>query len=95
MNAEILVGTCNWADHKDFYPAELERGRGQRKKLDYYARFFPIVEIDTSFYGIPRPEVVEGWVARTPPHFTFNIKAFRSLTQHEREAGTPRPPTPD
>ncbi|MGH7722253.1 MAG: DUF72 domain-containing protein [Candidatus Dormibacteria bacterium] len=91
--ARILIGTCNWADHREFYPAELERGRRQRDKLDYYARFFPMVEIDTTFYGIPRPEVVEGWVARTPEGFRFNIKAFRSLTQHEREAGRPRSPT--
>ncbi len=93
MSAEILVGTCNWADHKDFYPADLEKGKRQREKLDYYARFFPIVEIDTSFYGIPRPAVVDSWVARTPPSFAFNIKAFRSLTRHERESGRPRPPT--
>jgi uncharacterized protein YecE (DUF72 family) len=95
MAAEILVGTCNWADHTEFYPPELERGRRQREKLDYYARYFPIVEIDTSFYGIPRPAVVEGWVARTPPGFRFNIKAFRSLTRHEREGRHPRPPTAD
>jgi uncharacterized protein YecE (DUF72 family) len=93
MAAEILVGTCNWADHKEFYPPELERGKRQREKLDYYARFFPMVEIDTSFYGIPRPEVVDSWVARTPDGFLFNIKAFRSLTLHEREGGQPRPPT--
>jgi len=95
MAAEILVGTCNWADHKEFYPPELERGRRQRDKLDYYARFFPMVEIDTSFYGIPKPEVVDSWVARTPAGFRFNIKAFRSLTRHQREAGQPRPPTAD
>jgi uncharacterized protein YecE (DUF72 family) len=93
MAAEILVGTCNWADHKEFYPPELERGKRQREKLDYYARFFPMVEIDTSFYGIPRPEVVDSWVSRTPDGFLFNIKAFRSLTLHEREGGQPRPPT--
>ena len=95
MSAEILVGTCNWADHTDFYPAELERGRHQRDKLTFYARYFPIVEIDTSFYGIPRPEVVDGWVARTPPGFRFNIKAYRSLTRHEREGGVARPPSDD
>jgi uncharacterized protein YecE (DUF72 family) len=95
MTAEILVGTCNWADHKEFYPPELERGRRQREKLDYYARFFPMVEIDTSFYGIPKPEVVDSWIGRTPDGFRFNIKAFRSLTRHEREAGRPRPPTDD
>ena len=96
MAAEILVGTCNWADHKPFYPTELERGTRQREKLTYYARFFPLVEIDTSFYGIPKPPVVESWVARTPPGFQFNIKAYRSLTRHEREGdGRERRPTHD
>ena len=93
MAAPILVGTCNWADHTEFYPPELEKGSRQRDKLTFYARFFPIVEIDSSFYGIPRPQVVEGWVARTPDDFRFNIKAYKALTRHEREGGTPRPPT--
>ncbi len=48
----ILVGTCNWVDHEDFYPDEL-RGRRQRERLAFYARYFPLVEIDSSFYGIP------------------------------------------
>ena len=91
--APILVGTCNWADHKDFYPDELMHGRRQRERLAYYARFFPVVEIDTTFYGIPKPQVVAGWTERTPPGFLFDIKAYRSLTGHEREDGKPRPPT--
>ncbi len=93
MGAPIAVGTCNWADHTDFYPHELEHGRRQRDKLTFYAGYFPIVEIDTTFYGIPRPAVVEGWVDRTPETFRFNIKAFRSLTGHERENRRPRKPT--
>ena len=78
--AEILVGTSNWADHERFYPAALEKGARQREKLTYYARFFPIVEVDTTFYGIPRLSTVEGWLQRTPPGFRFNVKAYRSLT---------------
>ena len=93
MGAPISVGTCNWADHADFYPEEYEHGRKQREKISFYARYFPIVEIDTTFYGIPKPPVVAGWVDRTPEAFRFNIKAFRSLTGHERENGRPRPPT--
>jgi uncharacterized protein YecE (DUF72 family) len=93
--APIAVGTCNWADHTDFYPPELERGRRQKDKLTFYARYFPIVEIDTTFYGIPRPQVVEAWTERTPATFRFNIKAYRSLTGHEREDGRPRKPTAD
>ncbi|HEX3607633.1 MAG TPA: DUF72 domain-containing protein [Candidatus Dormibacteraeota bacterium] len=93
--AAILVGTSNWADHERFYPPALERGARQREKLTYYARFFPVVEVDTTFYGIPRLSTVEGWLQRTPADFRFNVKAYRSLTGHEREGGRPRAPTPE
>ena len=86
---KILVGTCNWADHKDFYPRGLPAG----ERLGYYARFFNLVEVDTTFYGIPKPEVAQRWVDQTPEGFLFNVKAYRSLTLHEREDGKPRPPT--
>ena len=85
----VLVGTCNWADHQHFYPPGLPAA----ERLAHYARFFPIVEVDTTFYGIPRPGVAERWVQSTPPGFRFNVKAYRSLTMHEREDGKPRPPT--
>ena len=93
MAAGILVGTCNWADHQDFYPEEFDRGGRQRDKLSYYARYFPVVEVDTTFYGVPKPSVSEGWVRRTPDGFLFNVKAYRSLTGHERDGRTIRPPT--
>ena len=91
--APILVGTSNWTDHERFYPAEYDRAARRRDRISFYARHFPMVEVDTTFYGIPKPSVVEGWLARTPADFTFNVKAFRSLTRHEREAGLPRSPT--
>ncbi len=91
---QILIGTCNWLDHEDFYPDEL-RGARQKERLTYYARYFPLVEVDSSFYGIPTPNTVAGWVARTPDAFRFNVKAYRSLTGHEREQGRPRAPTPE
>lgn len=95
MRAAILVGTCNWADHEDFYPDELQHGRRQRDRLSFYARYFSLVEVDTTFYGIPKPAVVDGWVQRTPDDFVFDVKAYRSLTGHERENRVPRPPTPE
>src|SRR5438552_3266364 len=93
MAHPILVGTCNWVDHKDFYPPELERGSKQRDKLTYYAKFFGVVEVDTTFYGIPKPQVVDGWVSRTPADFQFNVKAYKSLTHHVREGGKVQPAT--
>ena len=90
----ILVGTCSWLDHKGFYPAEMEKQSQAKQRLTYYAEFFPIVEVDTTFYGRPKPEVTQAWVDRTPPGFTFDVKAYRSLTRHERGPdNVPRPPT--
>ena len=87
MTAPVLIGTCNWADHRDFFPPEFDRGARRKDRLAYYAAFFPMVEVDTTFYGIPGPQVAEGWVERTPDDFVFNVKAYRSLTRHERDAG--------
>ncbi|MHB1499663.1 MAG: DUF72 domain-containing protein [Candidatus Dormibacteria bacterium] len=90
MTAEIRVGTCNWSDHSDFYP----RGLPARDRLAHYARFFPLVEVDSSYYAIPATERTRAWADATPVDFRFNVKAYRSLTYHEREAGRIREPTP-
>lgn len=91
MAGRILVGTCNWSDHQGFYPP----GLAPPERLAYYARFFPLVEVDTTFYGIPPPNRTAAWVASTPDDFLFNVKAYRALTCHERDQGRPREPTAD
>jgi len=91
MAGRILVGTCNWSDHQNFYP----KGMPPADRLAYYARFFPLVEVDTTYYGIPPPDRSASWAQTTPDDFLFNVKAYRSLTYHEREADQPREPTPD
>ncbi|MHB1527022.1 MAG: DUF72 domain-containing protein [Candidatus Dormibacteria bacterium] len=89
MAGTLAVGTCNWSDHQNFYPAGLPAG----ERLAYYARFFPLVEVDSSYYAIPSPVRTSAWAQRTPADFRFNIKAYRALTYHQREAGAPREPT--
>lgn len=76
----ILVGTCAWADHVDFYPKSLK----STERLPYYAQYFPIVEIDSTFYHIQRESNFKAWAERTPDYFKFNVKAFKALTLHER-----------
>jgi uncharacterized protein YecE (DUF72 family) len=76
----ILCGTCAWADHQRFYPKSLKPG----ERLGYYADYFPLVEVDSTYYGIPSPHVVEEWTRQTPRHFTFDVKAYRTLTLHDR-----------
>ncbi len=76
------MGTAGWTDRglteTGWYPA----GVRDAERLTSYASRFPLVEVNTSYYAIPTPEVAQGWVDRTPEDFTFNVKAFAALTKH-------------
>ncbi len=81
--SNILVGTASWTDptiiKSGWYPPE---ARSAEQRLAHYASQFPLVEVDSSYYALPSERNSELWVARTPPHFTFNFKAFALLTGH-------------
>jgi uncharacterized protein YecE (DUF72 family) len=51
--------------------------------LGLYARAFPTVEIDATFYAIPAEPIVRGWRARVPADFVFSLKVPQEIT-HER-----------
>jgi uncharacterized protein YecE (DUF72 family) len=80
---EIEVGTASWTDKtlldSGWYPQTADN---PEKRLAYYARQFPIVEVDSTYYGPPAEQTTRLWAERTPPGFTFNIKAFSLLTGH-------------
>jgi uncharacterized protein YecE (DUF72 family) len=82
---KILIGTASWTDKTliecgRFYPNE---ARSAEARLRYYATQFPIVEVDSSYYGIPTPANAQLWAQRTPEDFVFNVKAFRLFTGHQ------------
>ncbi|MDX6411918.1 MAG: hypothetical protein QOE91_1434, partial [Gaiellaceae bacterium] len=52
--------------------------------LELYARHFDTVEVNNTFYRLPRPEAVARWVEQTPPGFVFAVKASRYLTHIRR-----------
>jgi uncharacterized protein YecE (DUF72 family) len=62
-----------------WYP---RRVRTAADRLHYYAQHFDTVEVDSSFYGLPTSSTARAWAERTPPQFTFHIKAFAMLTRH-------------
>ena len=78
----LRVGTCAWADHTGVYPSWLPVA----DRLTYYARYFPLVEVDSTFYRPATPTQCARWSERTPDHFRFHVKAHRSLTWHDRAA---------
>jgi len=60
-----------------FYPAEADTAE---ERLQYYASTFPLVEVDATYYALPAERTAELWVDRTPPDFTFDIKAHALMT---------------
>lgn len=85
MDSPILVGTASWTDKTliacgRFYPPSC---RTAEQRLRFYAQQFPLVEVDSSYYGMPTPQNARLWADRTPDGFTFNIKAFRLFTGHQ------------
>lgn len=82
--SRVLVGTCSWTDatlvkETDWYP---KKSMTAAERLAYYASRFPIVEVDSTYYFPPTPELSETWAERTPDGFTMNVKAWSLLTGH-------------
>lgn len=78
-----------------FYPVAV-KGRGGKRgakpkfdELSYYAEHFDTVEVNTTFYGQPKPAVARTWADRTPAGFEFSLKLNRALT-HADIPGVPR-----
>ena len=82
--ARVLVGTCSWTDatlvkETDWYP---RKSMTAAQRLAYYSARYPIVEVDSTYYFPPTPELAGSWVERTPEGFTWNVKAWSLLTGH-------------
>ncbi len=76
----VYVGTCSWSDHKGFYP----QGLPSNQQISYYARHFPIVEINSTYYHMMPKRNFSLWAERTPDGFVFDVKPYRQLTWHDR-----------
>jgi uncharacterized protein YecE (DUF72 family) len=80
---DIKVGTASWTDktllESGWYPPSANT---PEQRLGYYARQFPLVEVDATYYAPPNEQTASLWAQRTPADFTFNIKAFSLLTGH-------------
>lgn len=79
----VAVGTSSWTDPtllaSGWYPASAKTAEA---RLAYYADQFSLVEVDSTYYGMPSERNAGLWVDRTPKHFTFDIKAFALFTKH-------------
>lgn len=83
MNSKIKIGTCAWSfdDWRgSFYPPRLPHSDW----LEFYARHFNSVEVDSTFYHTPGERVIAHWVEQTPDHFRFACKTPREVTHDAR-----------
>ena len=80
---KLLAGTSGYAFKEwkgAFYPEDLK----DDGMLGYYASKFPTVEINNTFYRLPKENVLREWAAQVPEHFTFAIKASQRITHYAR-----------
>jgi uncharacterized protein YecE (DUF72 family) len=83
VRAQFLIGTSGWNYphwRGVFYPRDVP----PRAWLAYYARRFPTVEINYSFYRLPTARMFAAWRAAVPAAFTFAVKASRFITHIKR-----------
>ncbi|MEW6270975.1 MAG: DUF72 domain-containing protein [Thermodesulfobacteriota bacterium] len=76
---ELRVGTSGFsydAWRGSFYPEDLPASR----MLSFYGRHLEAVEINNTFYRMPKAELLEGWAQQVPAAFSFALKAPRRIT---------------
>lgn len=89
----IRVGTASWTDHDPFYPPEYSKADMRSRRIEYYSRFFSLVEVDSTYYSLQPSRNFAMWADRTPDDFIFDVKAYSELTWHHRdEHGKGQPP---
>jgi uncharacterized protein YecE (DUF72 family) len=77
----VYVGTSGFSYDEwrgRFYPKDLSA----KKFLAHYAGKLDTVEINSTFYRLPKPEIFESWAAQVPNDFRFTLKASRWMSHH-------------
>jgi uncharacterized protein YecE (DUF72 family) len=74
----VRIGCSGWNY------AHWREGLPQRRWLEHYATLFDTVEVNNTFYRLPRRGAVASWVEGSPPGFLFSVKASRYLTHVKR-----------
>ncbi len=88
----VRVGTASWTDktllESGWYPSD---AKTPEARLKHYATVFDLVEVDSTYYGLPKQRNAALWVERTPKDFRFNVKAFSLMTTHPADVrGLPK-----
>jgi uncharacterized protein YecE (DUF72 family) len=81
--AQLYVGTSGWA-YPTWKPAFYPEKLAQKKFLNFYASKLNAVEVNYTFRQLVKETTIQNWIADTPAHFRFTIKAHQVLTHIKR-----------
>jgi uncharacterized protein YecE (DUF72 family) len=81
--SQLYVGTSGWA-YPSWKPAFYPEKLAQKKFLNFYASKLNAVEVNYTFRQLVKETTVQNWIADTPDHFRFTIKAHQVLTHIKR-----------
>jgi len=85
----VFVGTSGW-QYKDWRRRYYAKGVNQNRWFEHIMRDFRTVELNVTFYRLPRVEVFAGWFTRSPDDAIITVKASRYLT-HVKRLRDPQP----
>jgi uncharacterized protein YecE (DUF72 family) len=85
----VIVGTSGW-QYRHWRGTYFRRGTPQNRWFEQVLRDFRTVELNVTFYRLPRIEVFAGWYARSPADAVITVKASRYLT-HVKRLRDPKP----
>lgn len=80
----ISIGLTGWGDHYSLYETP-----SSKDKLKQYSSYFPVVEVDSSFYAVQPQKNFQKWIDETPDSFQFVVKAYQGMTGHSRGKTNP------
>ena len=83
MAERVRIGCSGW-QYKDWRERFYPKGCAQRNWLEFYARRFDTVEVNSTFYRLANRDAVARWARDTPEDFVFALKASRYLTHIKR-----------
>jgi uncharacterized protein YecE (DUF72 family) len=83
VSQQIRIGCSGWV-YKHWRGVLYEEGLAQTRWFERYATEFDTVEINNSFYRLPKPETFDKWRKQAPPGFCYAVKANRYLTQAKK-----------
>jgi uncharacterized protein YecE (DUF72 family) len=79
----VRIGCSGW-NYQHWRELIYPKGLPPSRWLEHYTTLFDTVEVNSTFYRLPRVEAVARWVEQTPPDFVFTIKSSRYLTHIKR-----------